>query len=139
MIIEVTLIRHKMTEEGTQGCMLMSTDSSPEIEYLCDTLELPWRDNQRNISCIPAGSYKVTKREPSQKFNYPHFILHDVQERSWILIHIGNMVQETAGCILVGERRDTNDFIFNSRLTLRELHDTLPEQFTLTIKEQPDD
>ena len=27
-------------------------------ERICETLELPWRDNQRGISCIPEGIYE---------------------------------------------------------------------------------
>ena len=35
-------------------------------------LEKPDLNNQRNVSCIPAGRYLCTRRNPTQKFNYEH-------------------------------------------------------------------
>ena len=66
------------------------------------TLELPWRNNQRDISCIPAGIYCC------QKIMSPHFgevfSFINVPGRKDILIHKGNLDIETKGCILVGEQ-----------------------------------
>jgi len=30
-------------------------------QFICHTIELPWRNNQRNISCIPEGVYLLGK------------------------------------------------------------------------------
>lgn len=67
------------------------------------TLELPWKDNHRNISCIPAGVYEV-KPYSSAKFKNV-WELQDVPGRSKILIHAGNTVDDIEGCILAGMRR----------------------------------
>jgi hypothetical protein len=32
----------------------------PELDYPLYTLEEPWKENQRNISCIPTGVYRCT-------------------------------------------------------------------------------
>ena len=64
------------------------------------TLELPDLGNQKNISCIPEGKYKV-HRIYSPKFGNC-FHLQDVPGRSAILIHRGNYTKDTRGCILVG-------------------------------------
>lgn len=56
--------------------------------YSCYTIELDWKDNKRNISCIPANIYNIELIK-SPKFKE---VLHvkDVPNRSGILIHKGN-------------------------------------------------
>ena len=66
------------------------------------TLERPWRENEENVSCIPANLY-MCKRIQSPRFGET-FEVMDVPGRSNILFHKGNVVEDTAGCILVGER-----------------------------------
>lgn len=64
------------------------------------TLELPWRDNARRISCIPAGTYKVVPTVSPSKGMC--FKLLDVPGRTEILIHRGNTTVDSQGCILIG-------------------------------------
>jgi len=67
-------------------------------KLICFTIELPWRNNQKRISCIPEGSYKVEKRF-SEKFGN-HLELKNVINRSLILIHpANNALKELKGCI----------------------------------------
>ena len=66
------------------------------------TLERPWLDNQRSVSCIPEGIYKA-KRHRSPRFGET-FWLQDVPGRSEILFHKGNIDDDTHGCLLVGEQ-----------------------------------
>ena len=66
----------------------------------CFTLELPWKANQFQVSCIPEGRYKLSKRH-SQKFGH-HILLHGTEPRTLILIHSGNTTADILGCILVG-------------------------------------
>lgn len=65
------------------------------------TLEDPWNQNRRNISCIPPGNY-VCQRVNSPKFG-DTFEVTKVPGRSHILFHKGNTEEDTHGCILVGE------------------------------------
>ena len=75
------------------------TDEQNEI--VCYTLENPWEDNARNVSCIPDGDYEVV---PYSSAKYQHsFEILDVPGRDAILIHQGNTIKDTLGCILVGE------------------------------------
>lgn len=63
-------------------------------------IELPWKDNQRNISRIPRGVYvwqKITRSSNGQ----PAIWLRDVPGRSEILIHQGRTVDHTQGCIVL--------------------------------------
>ena len=67
-------------------------------KFICFTIELPWRNNERSISCIPEGKYFIKKRN-SQKFK-SHFILLGIPNRSLILIHpANNAMKELNGCI----------------------------------------
>ena len=68
---------------------------------VCVTLELPWRDDAHEVSCIPAGEYPA-HRFLSPKRGYEVFMLDDVPGRSAIELHIGNTVHDTDGCILLG-------------------------------------
>ena len=67
-------------------------------ELICHTFELPWRKNSVNVSCVPAGEY-VIKMTNSNKFG-PCYKLQDVIGRTDILIHKGNTVDDTLGCIM---------------------------------------
>jgi hypothetical protein len=77
---------------GTNGT-LFSSDL-----FICFTIELPWRENQRSISCIPEDRYELITRT-SEKFKN-HFLLKNVTDRSLILIHPANdSKRELRGCI----------------------------------------
>jgi hypothetical protein len=103
----------------------------------CVTLELPWEDNQTNISCVPKGVYKVSPRYSDKYKN--HYILEDVPNRRYILIHYGNFNTDTRGCVLLGSRfaqinSDSLLDITASRRTISELLSiTEGEGFELTI------
>ncbi len=82
-------------EDGTFGVMLI--DNLP----ICVTLELPWKDNQRRISCIPAGEYETVRVQSPRLGNT--FMVKDVPNRSEILIHGAGTIADLLGCIGVGE------------------------------------
>jgi len=106
---------------------------------MCDTLENPWLDNQRNISCIPEGEYKVRLRlaRESASRDYLHLLVQDVPNRDWILFHRGNTAKDTSGCILVG-LGSQQDFVSNSVLAMdlliKEILNLGGENINLIIK-----
>lgn len=65
------------------------------------TLELPFINNEQNISCIPSGFYKAVLRQSHK--NGLVIELLDVPDRSFIQIHTGNYTSQIKGCILVGD------------------------------------
>lgn len=65
------------------------------------TLEPPWKNNRKLISCIPLGKY-FCKSERHPRFGQT-WLVTDVPGRSAIYFHVGNFRNETEGCILVGE------------------------------------
>ena len=117
---------------------LLSEDDNI-IKYEFRTLELSWKSNIRNISCIPKGTYKVVKRK-SKKFK-KHFHILDVKGREYILIHNGNYYTDIRGCVLIGDdlrylNQDNEIDVVNSRKTLKKLYKLLPNEFELEIVER---
>jgi hypothetical protein len=80
--MELMLIR-KYDKLGTNGTLYKGDD------IICHTIELPWKENQKMISCIPEGRYEMVKRY-NDKFKW-HFILMNVPNRAFILIHPATM------------------------------------------------
>ena len=75
------------------------------------TLEREWLDNKSGVSCIPAGVYSVLRCNASPEYDYKNsprfgdtFNVIDVEGRSKILFHKGNIDDDSHGCILVGEQ-----------------------------------
>ena len=78
--------------EGTQGTLEWNGN------LICYTIELPWLQNQKRVSCVPEGEYFLQKRY-SPKFGW-HLHLQDVPGRDLILIHpANNAATELLGCI----------------------------------------
>lgn len=79
--------------------------------FECWTLELPWYQNEPQVSCIPDGEYLVTPWH-SRKWPLTYHV-NDVPNRSAILIHTGNVAGDRSvgfkshvlGCILLGKYR----------------------------------
>ena len=132
-MINLLLIRQIFTEESTAGTLYLNG------ERVADTLENPYLDNQRNISSIPSGQYKVRLRlaRESATRDYLHLLVQEVKDRSYILFHIGNTAKDTRGCILVGLSREQNR-VNNSKLAMdlliKEILILGGENITLTIK-----
>lgn len=142
-MITVIIQRQPSTDEGTFGKLMMEG-------FECVTLELPWKNNQRRVSCIPAGEYKALRhKSPSKGWCYE---LRDVPGRSDILIHSGNWAGDTEkgwssdylGCIGLGKSRGyllnregkTQRVILSSRLAMQAFHEaTKGEPLTIIIKD----
>ncbi len=133
--VNLLLIRDTFTKESTIGKLFINGES------YCDTLENPYINNERNISCIPEGQYKVRLRlaRESATRDYLHLLVQDVPNRSYILFHIGNTAKDTSGCILVGNGRQ-QDVVENSRLAMdlviKEILNLGGENINLIIKKK---
>ena len=131
--VNLLIIRDTFTENSTIGELFING------ERFCDTLENPWLNNQRNISCIPEGRYKVRLRLPRESAtrDYLHLLVQDVPNRDYILFHIGNTAKDTSGCILVGQGSE-QDVVYNSQLAMdlvvKEILNLGGENINLIIK-----
>ena len=103
--MRITIQRLSSTDQGTRGLLLMDG-------FWCHTLELPWRDNRPNVSCIPPGEYPLRKVRARRAIGGRRdlYLVEDVPGRSGILIHAGNFAGDSEkgykrnswGCPLLG-------------------------------------
>ena len=123
------LERSLISNKATLGRLI-----SPQFEELCKTLENPYINNKKYISCIPCGIYYCESFSGGTNKNV--WEVKSVPGRTHILFHIGNTEKETQGCILVGQTYGfINDDIavLNSTVTLDYLRRHLPKKFLLEI------
>lgn len=125
-MLRLRLIRYSQSLIGTHG--ILSYDSGAP---LCHTLELPWRNNRPMESCIPVGVYDVVKYSGTRHKNC--FWVKDVKNRTSILIHEGNTIHQSTGCILVGNGVNSAGLV-NSVDALIGLNKVLPFSFQLTVQ-----
>ena len=131
--INLLILRDTFSDESIIGELFLNG------ERFCDTLELPFRDNQRSVSCIPTGEYKVRLRLPRESAtrDYIHLLVQDVPSRDYILFHRGNSAKDTRGCILVGQGSQ-QDVVHNSTLAMdlliKEIINLGGEKINLIIK-----
>jgi hypothetical protein len=88
----VIVLQRTYFPDGTNGKL------ECEGKFICYTIELPWMENQKRVSCIPEGKYFIKKRY-SNKFKW-HLEVTNVVNRSLILFHpANNALLELNGCI----------------------------------------
>lgn len=107
-------------------------------DFKCESLELPWYNNQRRISCIPAGLYKWKKVGATTAIPYEHILILDVKGRDGICIHRANYYTQIKGCIAVGDKevdinKDGQMDVTNSKNTFTKLMALLPEEGEINI------
>ena len=91
---------HMDTTNGTAGTLAVKGRFP-----FCVTLEKPWLNNQQDISCIPAGRYRITVTHSSH-FGRSLPLVAVGASRAGIRIHPANLQQELLGCIATGEAFD---------------------------------
>lgn len=74
----------------------------------CVTVERPWQGNKVSQSCIPQGVYKmrqrnseVVRRTTGGRYAKGWEVV-GVPERTFIMFHPGNSIDDTEGCIMPG-------------------------------------
>jgi len=136
MVDKVEMVRLEKSDDGTFGVLRLNG------MVFCVTLELPGRDNQTNISCIPAGEY-MCRRVESPGFGST-FEVGEVPGRSNILFHAGNVVGDTKGCVLLGRYfgfLGEDRGVLQSGSTFRDFLERCSdvENFQFVIKEKCED
>ena len=131
--INLLLIRDTFTKESTIGELFLNG------ERMCDTLENPWLNNERNFSCIPEGNYPVRLRlaRESASRDYLHLLVQEVPNRDFILVHRGNFPSQTQGCILVGlgsQQDVVNNSVLAMDLLIKEILNLGGTNINLIIK-----
>jgi len=113
---------------GTFGTLV-----SPYNDELCKTVEREWLDNQPNVSCVPAGTYRL-KKVTSPKFGECYCLVNEDlgvsyagnTTRTHILIHVANYPEELEGCIAPGVSYMKNSWgVSSSKVAFKNLKDLL--------------
>lgn len=110
---KVLLMRRWPTDKSTGG--LVTGPSGMQLY----SLELPWKNNQFRISCIPEGEYRCVWHL-SPKFGWTYLVT-GTEPRTQILFHAGNYPKNTWGCILLGKSR-SQDAVWSSRQAIQEFN-----------------
>jgi len=108
-------------------------------ETFCVTLEPPDLNNKEDISCIPAGKYKVVKINTEKRGKV--FMVMNVPNRTFIYIHAGNKVEHTEGCIILAQhfgKLQGNRAVLNSGVTYERFMNKLTNiyEFDLEISDK---
>lgn len=134
--MKLLLTRHSHEDKQTLGRLYL-LDINNNILGDWHALELPWKNNQRRVSCIPIGTYKARKHR-SPKFGNTLWI-PEVPNRSEILIHPANKATQLLGCIAPGtDLRDINNDgyldVINSKVAMREILANLKKVDSIMIE-----
>jgi hypothetical protein len=114
--MKLQVLRFSSESDSTSGLLFDITDG---VRFLAYTLEDEYRKHKKSKETrIPAGTYKIKLRNEGgfhQRYSkkYPSIhrgMLHiiDVPGFEYILIHVGNSDEHTAGCLLVGDTQENN-------------------------------
>jgi hypothetical protein len=119
-------------DNGTFGVFII--DGMPRFV----SCELPWKDNQRNISCVPAGTYPIMKMY-SPRFQKTVYMIADIPGRDAVEIHIGNTIKDSHGCILIGIGFGATDYLISgSTIAFGEFMNNFVTFTSITIKDSDD-
>lgn len=126
--MKLTVIRYNLQEDYTTGILLI------DGIFECFTLEDEHREEKVwGETCVPDGVYEITLRKEgrfhsrySNKFTDFHdgmLWVRNVPNFEYILIHIGNTDEDTAGCLLVGQVAYSNkNYIASSTLAYKAMY-----------------
>jgi hypothetical protein len=116
-------------------CVLGTLIANGQVFY---TLERPWLNNKPDVSCIPTGFYKCRYQAKSNNGKLSNvYAIKDVPDREGVLIHIGNFVHESKGCILLGLGREPeNQKVINSGIAMAKFIEIMGDAFELLIEER---
>lgn len=106
-----------------------------ELVYSCYGLELPWKNNERRVSRVPANHYEASFHK-SPRFG-DVVKIHNVPDRSNILFHVGNWPKDSLGCILLGTDFSKQDSaVWSSRIAFDAFMDNVDEPMFVNILDE---
>lgn len=131
--MNILLFRRSEINDATLGTLMVVHNSN--ILFQCATLEPKVREKKiMGCTAIPSGTYEV-KYQYSSKFAAQMPFLQNVPNFSGVMIHVGNEVKNTQGCILVGTHNDSEKaYIYNSRLTFNLLDKLIKDFGSKTVR-----
>jgi len=136
--MQIIIDRTDQNDIQTIGLLRLYTEAEL-VKFSCKTLELPWRDNQRRLSCIPAGRYQALRHECPRFGN--SIWINGVPGRTGILLRSHKYDNDTLNGILVGrefKNRNGNEQldVTYSRATMNRLYDYCPISVEILIRDR---
>lgn len=136
--MKAKLTRSSDRTDEKQGKWISINDHDA-VMFSCLTLERPWLNNTKGISCIPTGTYICVKVPATEHIKYPHISVTNVSNRSGVCVHIFNEFFQSEGCIGVGSswgdiNKDNIPDLLHSGDTFKSLMSVMPDEFLLTIE-----
>lgn len=134
-------VLRKGNKDETPGSFVVFDENKKKI-FTCVSLELAWKNNAHEISCIPPNLYQWVKVPATAKIPYEHIAILNVPNRDGIRIHIANFAAgkriDLLGCMTVGSGfADINDDaipdIIGSTTTFNKLMAILPNSGSILI------
>ena len=135
--MRVIIQRFKKDHNQTTGTLTVLDENGWPV-FTCPCIERGDRNNQRNISAIPSGTYPL-HLEYSRRFRRRLYEIKDVPGRSECKIHSSNFWHELNGCIAPGsylKKLDGDKYmdVAASRRALNDLHRVLTiKRTTITL------
>ncbi len=135
MRIDWVVYRIEQSTKGTISVNLINCGDETFNQFGYN-VELPFESNNINVSAIPSGVYTFTKRISEERGCYLE--IHGVPRRTNILVHVGNFMKDTKGCIMpclsFNYNRDTKvPYGASSRTAHRQLYKALPASGTVHV------
>ena len=145
--MKLEVIRFSSEKDSTSGLLF---DVTGNRKFLCYTLEDQYQTKKvMQETRIPAGEYEIKFRQEGgfhKRYSerYPDIhrgMLHvtNVPNFKWILIHVGNTDEHTAGCLLLGDTQEnnqikTNGFIGKSSQAYVRVYDYIAKALDMDEK-----
>tara|TARA_R110002073_G_scaffold247619_3_gene410518 strand:+ start:3021 stop:3791 length:771 start_codon:yes stop_codon:yes gene_type:complete len=95
----IKIVRTALNSSSTTGELYINN------EFVCHTLELPWKNNKSFISNIPNGNYGgILRYDKNGVRGIQHWRIEltGTEPRTFIQIHKGNSPNDIEGCVVVG-------------------------------------
>lgn len=132
--LRLTVKRSALSPVTTGTCTLAR---GAAILFRAHTLELPWLNNARAKSCIPAGTY-TARLTMSPRFKRELWLIDGVPNRSGIRIHAANFAHQLHGCIALGMQsvdidKDGKLDVARSQEAMRAFHQACGTARTMTV------
>jgi hypothetical protein len=137
----VRLVISRFSDDGIETLSNVCVFDNDDLVFSCVGLELPFKNNEHQVSCIPIGSYSCEKVPATAHIPYEHISIMNVPNRDGICIHKANFVSQLLGCCCVGYKHvdingDGYSDVTNSGVTFDKLMALLPDTFKVGISLQ---
>ncbi len=94
-----SIVINRIFQNDIKTISVAGVFQEPYYLYEFVTIELPWRDNTRGISCIPEGTYRGEAVQKNQKYAIQ---IKDVPDRDSVYITNAIFLRQLEGCIAPG-------------------------------------